>query len=201
MPFELPPLRYDYDALAPVLSREALQLHHSKHHQTYVDKLNAALAKAPELEGKPLDELLSDLSQVPSRIRKAVKNHGGGHANHSLMWDTLSPGAGPMPENMKGALERSFGTVEKFKARYEKVATELFGSGWAYLVAEPGSGKLEILSVANQDSPLQKRRVPLLPCDVWEHAYYVDYRNRRAEWVKAFWNLVDWPRVARKLPT
>lgn len=199
MPFSLPALRYEYDALNPVLSTEAVETHHAKHHQAYVDKLNAALKDAPDLQQLGLTELLRNAAKAPDPLRRAIHDNGGGHFNHSLMWDTLSPDAGAMSPEFRARLDRSFGSSDKFRERFESVATDLFGSGWACLVSVPGSAALEIMPLANQDTPLPNDRTPLLVCDVWEHAYYIDYRNRRPEWVKNSWEIVDWPRVEARL--
>lgn len=199
MAFMLPDLRYRYDALTPVLSAEAVETHHSKHHQAYVDKLNAALEEAPQLQDLNLVELLRNVGKAPETVRKTLHNNGGGHFNHSVMWDTLSPDAGEMSAEFRARLDRSFGSSDKFREKFEKTAVDVFGSGWACLVSTSGSGMLEIVPLANQDTPLPQGRNPLLLCDVWEHAYYIDYRNRRPEWVKSSWDIVDWPRVEARL--
>jgi Fe-Mn family superoxide dismutase len=199
MAHTLPSLRYDYGALAPVLSAAALELHHGKHHKAYVDKLNDALKQAPSLAGLPVEELLKRVDEAPEAARKAIWNNGGGHANHSLMWDTLSPGGSKPSAAFKSRIDEAFGSIEEFKQRFEADAVGVFGSGWACLVAEPRNAKLSIVQLANQDTVYKSGRIPLLLCDVWEHAYYVDYQNRRPEWAKKFWDIVDWERVEAQL--
>lgn len=199
MSFTLPSLRYDYGALAPVLSAQALELHHGKHHKAYVDKLNDALKQAPGLASLPIEELLTRVDEAPEKVRTAIRNNGGGHANHSLMWDTLSPGGAKPSASFSGRIDQAFGSLEEFKQRFEAEAVGLFGSGWACLVAEPRAAKLSIIPLANQETAYPKGLIPLLLCDVWEHAYYVDYQNRRPEWAKKFWDVVDWERVEAQL--
>jgi len=199
MKHELPPLPYDYDALAPVLSERAMRLHHDRHHQTYVDNLNKALEGHPELQGVPVEDLLKDLDQLPADLRTPIRNQGGGHANHTLYWSLLCmPDSTEMPASLGRELERAFGDVEAFKTRFSTAAVSLFGSGYAWLAVD-GAGKLEIMQLQNQDTPLSFGRTPLLTVDVWEHAYYPDYENRRAEWIKAWWRIVNWEAVAERL--
>jgi Fe-Mn family superoxide dismutase len=196
--FELPPLPYPYDALEPHLDAETMRLHHDKHHATYVAKLNEAVATAPELAAKSVEALLADLAAVPESVRTAVRNHGGGHHNHTLFWRSMAPAKGakaaPAASSaLAAAIAGAFGSHESFVAQFTKAAGSLFGSGWVWLSA--GGGKLQVESTANQDSPLSAGRVPLVGLDVWEHAYYLKYQNRRAEYVEAWWNVVDWHAV------
>ncbi|HLC54601.1 MAG TPA: superoxide dismutase [Candidatus Nanoarchaeia archaeon] len=191
----LPKLNYSYDALEPYIDARTMEIHHAKHHQAYVDKLNAALEKHPKLFEKKVDELLSDLNSVPEDIRTAVRNHGGGHANHSLFWELMTPHA--KDKEMKGEvideIKKAFGSVDVFKEKFNETALNRFGSGWAWLVLH--KGRLEVYSTANQDSPLMEGKIPLLGIDVWEHAYYLLYQNRRADYIKAWWNVVNWKQV------
>jgi Fe-Mn family superoxide dismutase len=197
MAFQLTPLPYAYEALEPTIDAQTVSIHHDKHQAAYVNNLNAALEKHPELSGKSLEALLSDLNAVPEDIRTAVKNHGGGVWNHELYWAVMSPKAGGEPKGeMAAAIDAAFGSFANFKAEFEKAAMGRFGSGWAWLVKK-GSG-LAILSTANQDNPMSEGMTPLLTLDVWEHAYYLKYQNRRAEYVPAFWNLVNWDEVSRR---
>lgn len=196
---QLPALPYDYAALEPHFDEATMKLHHTKHHQTYVDKLNAALEKYPDLAQLSVEDLLKQFAQVPEEIKTPVKNHGGGHANHSLFWTVLAPQAGGEPTGeLAEAIKQSFGNFKTFQEQLTQAATNHFGSGWAWLVTKDGS-KLEILARPNQDSPLMDGYTPLLGLDVWEHAYYLKYQNRRPEYIAAFWNLVNWPEVARRL--
>ncbi len=200
MKFELPPLPYDYDALEPYIDARTMDIHHAKHHQAYVNNLNAALEKHPELEDKSLEDLLRDLNSVPEDIRTAVRNNGGGHYNHSRFWTWMTPPAGGSANAPQGqaaeAISAAFGDFPKFKEEFNKAATGRFGSGWAWLVRD-ASGKLSILSTGNQDSPLSDGLVPVLGLDVWEHAYYLKYQNRRPEYIEAWWNVVDWNEVEK----
>jgi len=195
MKHELIKLKYAYDALEPFMDAKTLEIHHGKHHQTYVDKLNAALANNPELQGKKVEELLMDLNAVPESIRTAVKNHGGGVFNHNFFWEIMTPNA--KDRELKGsivkAIEKDFGNFDKFKEDFSNAALNRFGSGWAWLVLN--KGKLEIYSTANQDSPISEGKIPLLTIDVWEHAYYLLYQNRRADFIKNFFNLINWKKV------
>ncbi len=194
----LPQLRYPYDALEPHIDARTMEIHHSKHHATYVNNLNNAVEGYPDLRDKPIDEVLADLASVPEPIRTAVRNHGGGHANHALFWSVMGPGKGGLPGGALGkAIDKSFGSFAAFKDQFSKAAVTHFGSGWAWLVLKDG-GALEVLSTANQDTPLSMRLKPLLTIDVWEHAYYLNYQNRRAEFVAAWWNVVDWDEVSRR---
>lgn len=197
MSFQLSPLPYAYDALEPFIDAQTMQIHHDKHHAAYVTNLNAALEKHPELAGKSLEALLMDLNAVPEDIRTAIRNHGGGTWNHDLFWQVMAPGAGGEPGGDLGkAIEAAFGNFAAFKAEFEKAAMGRFGSGWAWLVKK-GSG-LAILSTANQDTPISDGLVPVLGLDVWEHAYYLKYQNRRAEYVSNWWHVVNWGEVARR---
>lgn len=187
--FTLPALQYDYDALGESISKDIMQLHHTKHHQTYVDKLNAAVAAAPEIEGKSVEELLRQLDTVPESVRSAIRNHGGGHYNHSLFWRWMSPHGGGRPDGeLLTAIEARYGTFEAFVDEFTTKSLALFGSGWAWL--QPN---LDIITTPNQDNPLTLGLdEPILGLDVWEHAYYLDYKNKRDDYVKAWWNVVDW---------
>ncbi|MGB8982160.1 MAG: superoxide dismutase [Anaerolineales bacterium] len=198
MAFELPKLPYAVDALEPYIDAQTMTIHHDKHHQAYVTNLNAALEKHPELAGKSLEDLLSNLNAVPEDIRMAVRNHGGGTLNHSMFWEIMGPKMGGAPGGaLVKALEKSFGSFETFKAEFEKAATTRFGSGWAWLVRK-GDG-LAVVSTANQDTPLSDGTTPILCIDVWEHAYYLKYQNRRPEYVSNWWNVVNWEAVADRL--
>lgn len=194
MPHALLPLPYAFDALEPHIDARTMEIHYTKHHQTYVDKLNEALAKYPDLEGKTVEELVADLEMLPEDIRTAVRNHGGGHLNHMLFWQTLAPNAGGEPTGkLKDTIDATFGSFAVFQEKFTTAALGRFGSGWAWLASD--GGVLEILSTANQDNPLTDGKTPLLGFDVWEHAYYLKYQNKRAEYVKALWNVVHWPEV------
>lgn len=196
MAFELPQLPYAYDALEPHIDRETMNIHHTKHHNTYVTNLNKALEGHADLQGKSLDELISNLDAVPESIRTAVRNNGGGHANHSLFWKILSPNGGGTPSgDLLEAINKKFGSFDAFKEEFTKAATGRFGSGWAWLVVN--NGELEVTSTPNQDSPLMEGKTPILGLDVWEHAYYLKYQNRRPEYISAFWNVVNWDEVAK----
>jgi superoxide dismutase, Fe-Mn family len=194
MPHALPPLPYDFAALEPHIDTQTMQIHHGKHHQAYVNNLNAALAKHPELDKWPLEDLLKKINQVPEDIRTAVRNNAGGHHNHSLFWTWMGPKAGGEPSGAVGdAIKKTFGDFAKFKEQIAAAGTGRFGSGWAWLVWS--GGKLEILSTANQDSPLMDGKTPVLGVDVWEHAYYLKYQNRRPDYIAAWWNVVNWGAV------
>ena len=195
----LPPLPYDYAALEPYIDAQTMQIHHGKHHQAYVNNLNAALDKHPELSSWSLEDLLRKINQVPEDIRTAVRNNGGGHHNHSLFWTIMRPPSetgGEPGGALADAITKTFGTVAKFKELLSAAATGRFGSGWAWLVVSGGS--LEVLSTANQDSPLMDGKVPILGLDVWEHAYYLKYQNRRPDYIAAWWNVVNWEEVAKR---
>jgi Fe-Mn family superoxide dismutase len=197
MPHALPPLPYDFAALEPHIDTQTMQIHHGKHHQAYVNNLNAALAKHPELDKWPLEDLLKKINQVPEDIRTAVRNNAGGHHNHSLFWTWMGPKAGGEPSGAVGdAIKKTFGDFAKFKEQIAAAGTGRFGSGWAWLVSS--GGKLEILSTANQDSPLMDGKTPVLGVDVWEHAYYLKYQNRRPDYIAAWWNVVNWAEVNKR---
>jgi Fe-Mn family superoxide dismutase len=194
MAFTLPKLGYAYDALEPHIDAKTMEIHHTKHHQTYVDKANAAL-EGVDIGGKSVEALLADLSVVPADKKQAVINHGGGHANHTLFWDILTPGGAKNPGgDLAKAIDSTFGSLDKFKEEFGTAAANRFGSGWAWLVQE--GGNLKVISTANQDSPIMAGQCPLLGLDVWEHAYYLNYQNRRPDYIKAFWNVVNWDKVA-----
>jgi Fe-Mn family superoxide dismutase len=197
MAFELPKLAYAYDALEPYIDARTMEIHHSKHHNTYVTNLNGIIEKTPELAGKSLEALLGDLNAVPEAVRTGVRNHGGGTHNHNLFWEFMAPNAGGAPKGeLAKAIDASFTSFDAFKAEFEKAATTRFGSGWAWLVKK-GSG-LAVVSTANQDSPLSEGLTPILCIDVWEHAYYLKYQNRRPEYISAFWNVINWDAVAAR---
>jgi superoxide dismutase, Fe-Mn family len=198
MAHELPKLPYAFGALDPHIDEQTMQIHHGKHHQTYVNNLNAALEKHPQLQGKSIDELLRDINAVPEDIRTAVRNNGGGHANHTMFWEIMGPGSGGKPTGaMAEAIDSTFGGFDKFKDEFTKAATGRFGSGWAWLVDR--NGTLSIESTANQDSPLMEGKKPLMGLDVWEHAYYLKYQNRRPDYISAWWNVVNWEAINKRL--
>ncbi|MDY0164413.1 superoxide dismutase [Desulfobotulus sp.] len=190
---QLPELPYAYEALEPHIDAQTMKIHHTKHHQTYVDKLNAALEGHPELQKKNLYELLKGIQEVPEVIRTAVRNHGGGHANHSLFWKILKTGEKPQGEILK-AIEKAFGTYEDFVQAFTAGAAGLFGSGWMWLLLNEKK-ELELSALPNQDSPIMHGKIPILGLDVWEHAYYLKYQNRRPDYIKAFFGIIDWPAV------
>lgn len=195
--YELPPLPYAYDALEPYIDARTMEIHHTKHHQAYITNLNGAIEKHPELATKSLEDLLRDLNAVPEDIRTVVRNHGGGTWNHSLFWVIMSPKGGGAPSGeLAKAIDAAFGSFDAFKAEFEKAANGRFGSGWAWLVLR--QGQLAVVSTANQDNPLSEGMIPLMGIDVWEHAYYLKYQNRRAEYVSNWWNVVNWDEVARR---
>jgi len=198
MPFTLPPLPYPTNALEPHIDAQTMEVHHGKHHAAYVNNLNAALEKAPELQGKSLDDLLKNLNAVPESIRTAVRNNGGGHWNHSMFWQIMSPNGGGAPTGkLADAINKAFGDFEKFKEQFNAAGGARFGSGWAWLLND--GGKLSIVSTPNQDNPIMDgKAAPILGLDVWEHAYYLKYQNRRPDYMKAWWNVVNWPEVAKR---
>lgn len=202
MAFELPSLPYDAASLEPHIDARTMEIHHGKHHATYVANLNKAVAGAPELEGKSLEELIGDLSAVPEAVRGAVRNNGGGHWNHSFFWGLMGPGAGGAPAGaLAEAIDRAFGGFEEFKAKFEAAGLARFGSGWVWL-CQKADKSLCVCSTPNQDNPLMAGvaecpGTPLLGCDVWEHAYYLNYQNRRPDYLKAWWNVVNWDAVAK----
>jgi Fe-Mn family superoxide dismutase len=198
MPHELPKLVYPYDALEPHIDARTMEIHHSKHHAAYVNNLNAALEAHAALKDKPVESLIADLASVPEAIRTAVRNNGGGHANHTLFWSIMGPGAGGEPTgSLKKEIDRAFGGFAGFKEELTKSAMTRFGSGWAWLVVDAAK-QLKVLSTANQDSPVSDGMKPLLMVDVWEHAYYLKYQNRRADYLTAWWNTVNWAEVNRR---
>ncbi|MBG9752474.1 superoxide dismutase [Bacillus thuringiensis] len=188
---ELPNLPYAYDALEPHFDKETMNIHHTKHHNTYITNLNAALEGHAELADKSVEELVTNLNEVPEAIRTAVRNNGGGHANHTFFWTILSPNGGGQPVGeLATAIEAKFGNFDAFKEEFAKAGATRFGSGWAWLVVN--NGELEVTSTPNQDSPLTEGKTPVIGLDVWEHAYYLNYQNRRPDYIGAFWNVVDW---------
>jgi Fe-Mn family superoxide dismutase len=199
MPFTLPGLPYAFDALEPYIDKTTMEIHHGKHHSAYVANVNKALESAPDLAGKSLEELLANnLSSVPESIRTAVRNNGGGHLNHSMFWQIMGPNAGGQPAGKLGdAVKSAFGSFDSFKEKLTAAGMGRFGSGWAWLVKDQ-SGKLDIYSTANQDSPIMEGKSPIMGVDVWEHAYYLKYQNRRAEYLAAWWNVVNWKEVEKR---
>jgi len=196
MPYEVPDLPYDYSALEPHIDEQTMRIHHDKHHQAYVDKANAAL-EGTEWADKPVDEVLQSLDQLPDDKRTAVRNNAGGHSNHTFFWQIMSPDGGGEPSgDLASAIDDAFGGLDEFKSKFAEAGVNRFGSGWAWLVSE-GSG-LAITSTANQDSPVSDRKTPLLGVDVWEHAYYLKYQNKRPDYIEAWWNVVNWDEVARR---
>ena len=196
MPYEVPPLPYDYNALEPHIDEQTMRLHHDKHHQTYVDRVNAAL-EGTEWADRPIEEVLQNLDAVPDDKRTAVRNNGGGHANHTLFWEIMGPGAGGQPDGeLADAINAAFGGFDAFKEQFSTAAINQFGSGWAWLVADGSS--LSITPTPNQDTPVMQGQTPILGLDVWEHSYYLKYQNRRPDYVAAWWNVVNWPAVASR---
>lgn len=193
MAFELPKLPYAYDALEPHIDKETMEIHHSKHHNTYVTKLNDAV-KGTDLESKSIEEIVKNLDAVPENIKTAVRNNGGGHLNHTFFWELLSPEKKELSGELKEAIESAFGSVDKFKEEFEAAGAGRFGSGWAWLVVN--NGALEITSTPNQDNPVSEGKTPVFGVDVWEHAYYLEYQNKRPEYLGAIWNVVDWDKVS-----
>ncbi|MED3925269.1 superoxide dismutase SodA [Priestia megaterium] len=197
MAYKLPELPYAYDALEPHIDKETMNIHHTKHHNTYVTNLNAAVEGKADLESKSIEELISNLDAVPEDIRTAVRNNGGGHANHSLFWTILCPNGGGAPTGeLADAIASKFGSFDQFKEEFANAAKTRFGSGWAWLVVN--NGDLEVTSTPNQDSPLMEGKTPILGLDVWEHAYYLNYQNRRPDYISAFFNVVKWDEVAKR---
>jgi Fe-Mn family superoxide dismutase len=197
MAFTLPDLPYPKDALEPHIDAKTMEIHHDKHHGTYVSKVNEALTKHPELEKKSVEDLVRNLASAPEDIRTAVRNHGGGHANHTLFWTILKPKGGGEPSGeLAKAIGTGFGSFEGFKKQFSDTAAALFGSGWTWLTVS--GGKLQLETTPNQDNPLSQGRTPIFGLDVWEHAYYLKYQNRRPEYIAAFWNVVNWDEVARR---
>ncbi len=198
MAHELPDLPYDFNALAPHIDEQTMRIHHGKHHAAYVAKLNGALEAHPDLAGKSIEALVGDLDAVPEGIRTTVRNNGGGHANHTLFWQVMAPNAGGAPTGqIADAIAGAFGSFDSFRERFAAAAVGRFGSGWAWLVADGGS--LSIESTPNQDTPVMRGKTPVLGLDVWEHAYYLNYQNRRPDYIAAWWNVVNWAEVNRRL--
>jgi Fe-Mn family superoxide dismutase len=196
MPFEVPPLPYDYAALEPHIDEETMRLHHDKHHQAYVDKANAAL-EGTEWADKDVEEVIRNLDALPADKQGPVRNNGGGHLNHSLFWESMSPGGGGAPDgDLAAAIDQAFGSFDAFKEQFEQAGVNQFGSGWAWLVLD--GGNLVVTSTPNQDNPVSQGRTPLVGNDVWEHAYYLKYQNRRPDYLKAWWNVVNWGKVAER---
>jgi Fe-Mn family superoxide dismutase len=200
MVYQLPPLPYAYDALEPYIDAQTMQLHHDQHHQAYVDNLNAALQGYPQFDHMTIEELLRHIQDVPETIRTVVRNQGGGHANHQLFWKLLRCNNGAVPTGeLADAIRDSFGSFEQFKATFEEAGLKHFGSGWVFLVVDPLSDRLQVFSRPDQDSVLLEHKPALLANDVWEHAYYLNYQNRRADYLRAWWNVVDWDVVTQRL--
>jgi Fe-Mn family superoxide dismutase len=196
MAYEVPPLPYDYAALEPHIDEQTMRLHHDKHHQAYVDKANGAL-EGTEWDGKPIEEVIANLDALPADKKGAVRNNGGGHLNHSLFWESMSPDGGGAPSgDLASAIDAAFGSFDAFKEQFEAAGVGQFGSGWAWLVLDGGS--LKITSTPNQDSPITSGATPLVGNDVWEHAYYLKYQNKRPDYLKAWWNVVNWDKVAER---
>ena len=195
MAYELPPLPYAYDALEPHIDSRTMEIHHTKHHQTYINNVNGALEGHADLASNSVEDLVRDLASVPEAIRGAVRNNGGGHANHSMFWQIMGPGKGGAPSgDLASAIDSAFGSVESLQEQFAKAAATRFGSGWAWVVVD--GGKLAVTSTPNQDNPLSDGKTPILGSDGWEHAYYLNYQNRRPDYVKAWWNVVNWDKVA-----
>ena len=198
MAYELPPLPYDYNALEPYIDEETMHLHHDKHHQAYVNNLNAALQGQSQFENMSVDDLMRQINNVPESIRTAVRNNGGGHANHSMYWQIMKPNGGGEPTgDLASAINSAFGSFDQFKAAFNDAGAKRFGSGWAWLVIG-ADGKLAVTSTANQDSPLIDGQYPVMGNDVWEHAYYLKYQNRRPEYLAAWWNVVNWDEIGKR---
>lgn len=196
--YELPALPYAFNALEPHIDAQTMEIHHDRHHATYVNNLNVALEAHPDFASKSVENLISDLDSIPENIRTAVRNNGGGHANHSLFWQILSPNGGGAPKGaISDAIDSTFGSFGKFKEEFNKAAATRFGSGWAWLILDK-SGKLAVTSTANQDNPLMEGSTPILGLDVWEHAYYLKYQNKRPDYINAFWNVINWDEVNKR---
>lgn len=198
MAIELPPLPYNYDALEPYIDAQTMQLHHDMHHQAYVNNVNAAVDKYSELQSKSPEELIRELNSIPEDIRTAVRNNGGGHVNHTMFWQIMAPNAGGEPTGaIADAIKENFGDFESFKQRFNDAGTKQFGSGWVWLVRTK-DGKIEIMSTPNQDSPITQGNFPIMGNDVWEHAYYLKYQNKRAEYLKQWWNVINWDEINKR---
>ena len=197
MAYTLPALPYPYNALEPHIDARTMEIHHTKHHQAYINNVNNALKGKADLENKSVEDLIADLNAVPEDIRNVVRNNGGGHANHSLFWTVIGPQCGGAPVGkVAAAINQTFGSFDAFKEKFAQAATTRFGSGWAFLSVTK-DGKLEVASLPNQDSPIMEGKTPILGIDVWEHAYYLHYQNRRPDYIAAFWNVVNWPQVEK----
>ena len=198
MAYELPPLQYDYSALAPHIDAQTMQLHHDKHHQAYVNNLNTALQGLNQFDGVSVEDLMRRINDVPENVRTAVRNNGGGHANHSMFWQIMKPNGGGEPTGaLADAINSTFGSFDQFKTTFNDNGGKRFGSGWTWLVVDQ-NGKLQAISTANQDSPLMDGLYPVMGNDVWEHAYYLTYQNRRPDYLKAWWNVVNWDEIAKR---
>jgi Fe-Mn family superoxide dismutase len=198
MAFTLPALPYAFDALEPHIDARTMEIHHGKHHQTYVNNLNAALESHTDLQSKSIEELLQSIDSLPEAVRTAVRNNGGGHANHTLFWEIMTAnGSSDISPELSAAIDSAFGSMDAFKDAFAKAATTRFGSGWAWLIVEPG-GAVSVTSTPNQDTPVMEGKKPILGLDVWEHAYYLNYQNRRPDYIKAWWNVVNWAEVSRR---
>jgi len=198
MAFQLPPLPYDYNALEPYIDTQTMQLHHDKHHQAYITNVNNALQGHDQFDSVSVDDLLRNINQVPESIRTAVRNNAGGHANHTMFWNIMKPNGGGQPAgDLASAIQQAFGSFDAFKTAFNDAGTKRFGSGWVWLALD-SSGKLQVISTANQDSPLIDGLYPVMGNDVWEHAYYLKYQNRRPEYLNAWWNVVNWDEIARR---
>ena len=198
MAFTLPPLPYDYKALEPHIDEQTMRLHHDKHHAAYVNNVNAALEPYPDLQKLSIEELLANLNKVPETARTKVRNNGGGHFNHTIFWEMMTPGGAKEPAGaLADGINQAFGSLATFKQQFAQACIDRFGSGWGWLVADRG-GKLTIESTPNQDTPVMEGKTPVLGCDVWEHAYYLKYQNRRADYVDAWWNVVNWDAVGKR---
>ncbi len=197
-PFSLPPLPYAYNGLQPHIDAQTMRFHHDKHHAAYVKNLNAAIAKYPDLKNRSAEQLLRNINSVPADIRTTVRNNGGGHVNHTMFWNIMKPNGGGEPTGaIASAIKQNFGSFEEFKKQFNQAGEKRFGSGWAWLVRTPG-GKLQVISTPNQDSPLMEGNYPIMGNDVWEHAYYLKYQNRRADYLNAWWNVVNWDEINKR---
>jgi Fe-Mn family superoxide dismutase len=200
MAFELPPLPYDYSALEPHIDAKTMQLHHDLHHGAYVKNANAALEKHPDLQSKSVEELLRDLNAVPEDIRTAIRNNGGGHMNHSMFWKIMKPQGGGEPTgSIAEIIKKTFGSLKDFQTKFNEAGGKQFGSGWVWLAGKPATGEVQILTTANQDNPISQGLYPIMGNDVWEHAYYLKYNNRRPEYLQAWWNVVNWDEINKRL--
>jgi Fe-Mn family superoxide dismutase len=197
MKHTLPALPYAYDALEPAIDAKTMEIHHTKHHQAYIDKLNAALEKHPDIAEKTVEELVADIEGVPEDIRTAIRNNGGGHLNHSFFWDIMTPGGAELGGALKDMLESTFGSIDAFKEKFATEGVGRFGSGWVWLVLD--GSKLDIVSTPNQDNPVSSGKTPILGLDLWEHAYYLKYQNKRPDYIKAWWEVVNWKEVGKRL--